>query len=110
MTKKEIFYGVVATIIVIALFLFLMFSLVSCNLRQEEKEFLDEVSRYNIIVANGGEYETKDIVSVEIHEGGYSPDIIEIELTDGTYVKFHKDTYTLKGKKNAELKGKTNAE
>jgi hypothetical protein len=110
MTKKEIFQSVVATIILIALGLFLMFSLVSCNLRQEEKEFLDEVSRYDIIVVNGEEYETKNIVSVDIHEGGYSPDIIEIELTDGTYVKFPEDTYTLKGKKSAELKGKTNAE
>lgn len=110
MGKKEMFYSLVTTIIIVALFLFVVFSMFSCINRQEEKEFLDEVSRYDIIVVNGEEYETKDIVSVEIHEGGYSPDIIEIELTDGTYVKFPVDTYTLKGKKGAELKGKTNAE
>lgn len=110
MTKKETFQSVVATIILIALVLFLIFSMFSCIVRQEEKEFLDEISRYDIIIVNGEEYKTKDIVSVDIHEGGYSPDIVEVELVDGTYVKFPVDTYTLKGKKSAELKGKTNAE
>ena len=110
MNKKEMFHSVVTTIIVVALFLFTVFSMFSCIVRQEEKEFLDEVSRYDIIVVNGEEYETKDIVSVDIHEGGYSPDIIEMELTNGTYVKFTVDNYSLKGKKGAELKGKTNAE
>lgn len=104
------FHSVVATIIIVFLFLFTVFSMFSCINRQEEKEFLDEVSRYDIIVVNGEEYETKDIVSVDIHEGGYSPDIIEMELTNGTYVKFTVDNYSLKGKKGTELKGKTNAE
>lgn len=110
MGRKETFYSLVTTIIIIALFLFLVFIMFSCTNRQQEKVFLDEVSRYDIIVVNGEEYETKDIVSVEIHEGGYSPDIVEVELTDGTYVKFPVDTYTLKGKKGSELKGKANAE
>ena len=110
MNKKELFYSVVITIIVVVLFLFLLFSLVSCNLRQEEREFLDEVSKYDTIVVNGEEYETKDIVSVKIHDQGYASDMIEMELTNGTKVKFPKDTYSLKGKKGVELKGKTNAE
>lgn len=110
MNKREMLHSVVTAIIIFALFLFVVFSMFSCINRQEEKEFLDEVSRYDIIVVNGEEYETKDIVSVDIHEGGYSPDIIEMELTNGTYVKFTVDNYSLKGKKGAELKGKTNAE
>lgn len=110
MTKKEKFRSAITTFIIIFLFFFLVFSMFSCINRQEEKMFLIEVSRYDIIVVNGEEYETKDIVSVKVHEGGYSSDMIEMELIDGTKVKFPNDAYSLKGKKSAELKGKTNAE
>lgn len=92
---KAFIAGLVLFIIVVGL----LFGMISCNNKNGEEKFREDAACYRTITINGEDYNTKDIRGVTYHSGVYEEDTIEMELADGTIVRFSAMGYTLKDKK-----------
>lgn len=77
----------------------LLFGMVSCESKSGEEKFRERAACYKTITVNGEDYNTEEIRSVTYHPGIYEEDAIEMELADGTIVRFSAMGYTLKDKK-----------
>lgn len=89
-------------IAVLALFIIvvgLLFGMVACYNKSGEEKFREDTACYRTITVNGEDYSTEDIRGVTYHSGIYEEDTIEMELADGTVVRFSAMGYTLKDKK-----------
>lgn len=92
---KELLSVLALCVVVIGL----LFGVVSCESKSGEEEFRERAACYRTITINGEDYNTEDIRGVTYHPGIYEEDTIEMELADGTIVRFAAMGYTLKDKK-----------
>lgn len=98
MTKSEVF-GISVGFFVTTLVFILVLLIVDKGNESKEQEYIDTFHSYSIINANGEDYNTDDIVSVDYEPVSYSPDVITVVMKDGTVVVFSEAGYTLKDKK-----------
>lgn len=92
---KEAIALVLSIIAVIAVLL----GMVACQSKSGEEKFRERAACYRTITVNGEDYNTEDICGVTYNPGMYEEDTIEMELVDGTIVRFSAMGYTLKDKK-----------
>lgn len=61
-----------------------------------EKDFQEKLNTYSIIIINGNDYNTKDIIDYEVHPRAYESDMIEVTFKDGSKLYFSNNDYGLK--------------
>ena len=69
---------------------------VHIDVKHGEKDFQEKLNTYSIIVINGNDYNTKDIVDYDVHPRAYTSDMIEVTFKDGSKLYFPNDDYGLK--------------
>lgn len=82
-----------------AIVVFCILGLLVCihiDVKHGEKDFQEKLNTYSIIVINGNDYNTKDIIDYEIHARAYESDMIEVTFKDGSKLYFPNNDYGLK--------------
>lgn len=85
-----------AVVSIIAVGILAILVCVNIDVKHGEKDFQEKLNTYSVIVINGNDYNTKDIVDYEIHARAYTSDMIEVTFKDGSKLFFPNDDYGLK--------------
>lgn len=73
-----------------------LFVCIHIDVKCGEKDFQEKLNTYSIIVINGNDYNTKDIIDYEVHCRAYESDMIEVTFKDGSKLYFPNNDYGLK--------------
>ena len=86
--------GIVAAVCTLCIFALL--ALTHLDAQHGEKDLQEKFNTYDIIVIDGNDYYTKDIIDYEFHSRAYQPDMIEVTFKNGDKFYFPNNDYGLK--------------